>query len=140
MKISAVARTNVVTCSPDTPIREVAEIMIKKNIGSVIVVDPAKPTGPIGIVGERDVVKAFAAGLDPSTPASEIMSKLLVTIDADAHVAEALLLMREANVRRLVVTKGGELYGVIALKDIVYDIPLLKNHRRLFHQRKNINT
>jgi len=135
MKISAVARTNVVTCSPDTPIREVAEIMIKKNIGSVIVVDPAKPTGPIGIVGERDV-----AGLDPSTPASEIMSKLLVTIDADAHVAEALLLMREANVRRLVVTKGGELYGVIALKDIVYDIPLLKNHRRLFHQRKNINT
>ncbi|MEM0485011.1 MAG: CBS domain-containing protein [Pyrobaculum sp.] len=49
-----------------------------------------------------------------------------MTIDTDAHVAEALLLMREANVRRLVVTKGGELYGVIALKDIVYNIPLLK--------------
>ncbi|MEM0485010.1 MAG: hypothetical protein QW434_09990 [Pyrobaculum sp.] len=45
--------------------------MIKKNIGSVIVVDPAKPTRPLGIVGERDVVRAFATGLDPSTPASE---------------------------------------------------------------------
>ncbi|AET34039.1 CBS domain-containing protein [Pyrobaculum ferrireducens] len=126
MKVAAVARTNVVTCFPTTPIREVAELILAKNIGSVVVVDPANPTKPVGIVGERDLLKAYVAGMDPSTPVREIMSKLIITVDADAHIGEALLLMKEANVRRLVVTKGGELYGVVALRDIVYNIPLLK--------------
>ncbi|MGB9704512.1 MAG: CBS domain-containing protein [Pyrobaculum sp.] len=80
----------------------------------------------MGIVGERDLLKAYVAGVDPSTPVREIMSKLVITVGADAHIGEALLLMKEANVRRLVVTKGGELYGVVALRDVVYNIPLLK--------------
>ncbi|MCU7788479.1 CBS domain-containing protein [Pyrobaculum sp. 3827-6] len=125
MKVAAVAGTNVVTCLPTTPIGEVAELILARNIGSVVV-DPANPSKPVGIVGERDLLKAYVAGVDPSTPVREIMSKLIITVGADAHIGEALLLMKEANVRRLVVTKSGELYGVAALRDVVYNIPLLK--------------
>jgi CBS domain-containing protein len=125
VKVAAVARTSVVTCLPTTPIREVAELILARNIGSVVV-DPANPSKPVGIVGERNLLKAYVAWVDPSTPVREIISKLVITVGADAHIGEALLLMKEANVRRLVVTKGGELYGVVALKDVVYNIPLLK--------------
>lgn len=126
VKVAAVARTDVVAVTPNTPVREAAEIMLKKGVGSVVVVDPANPKRPLGIVGERDLLKAYVMGLSPDTPVSQVMAKLLVTVDAEAHVGEALLLMKANNVRRVIVTKGGELYGVLALRDIAYNIPLLK--------------
>jgi len=136
VKVVAVARTNVVTCTPNTPLREVVELMVERGVGSVVVVDPANPRRPVGIVGERDVLRALALGVDLSTPVSQVMSKLLVAVDAEAHVGEAVLAMREHNVRRVVVLKGGELYGVVALRDIVYNIPLLKEVVEYFQARQ----
>lgn len=126
MKVSGVARRAVVTCTPDTPLRDAVELMITKGVGCVVVVDPTDPQKPVGIVGERDALKAYLMGVDPSTPVAEVMNKILITIDADAHVAEALQTMKENNVRRVIVTKEGKLYGVVALRDLVYNIPLLK--------------
>jgi len=136
VKVAAVAKTNVVTCTPSTPLREVVELMVERGVGSVIVVDPANPKRPVGIVGERDVLRALALGADLSIPASQVMSKLLVTVDAEAHVGEAVLAMREHNVRRVIVLKGGELYGVVALRDIVYNIPLLREVLEYFQARQ----
>ncbi len=101
--------------------------MVKKGVGSVIVVDPANPTKPVGIVGERDVLRAYVLGVDPNTTASQVMNKLIATVDAEAHVAEALMVMKENNIRRVVVVKGGELYGVVALRDILFNVPTLRD-------------
>ncbi|MGB9704513.1 MAG: CBS domain-containing protein [Pyrobaculum sp.] len=43
MKVAAVARTSIVTCFPTTPIREVAELILAKNIGSVVVATRLTP-------------------------------------------------------------------------------------------------
>ncbi|MEM4742791.1 MAG: CBS domain-containing protein, partial [Pyrobaculum sp.] len=126
VKVASVAKTNVVTCTPGASLREAVELMLSRGVGSVVVVDPSDPSRPVGIVGERDVLKAILMGVDLQTPVSEVMNKILITVDVDVHVAEALLAMRENNVRRVIVTKEGKLYGVVALRDLVYNVPLLK--------------
>ncbi|MFN3805000.1 MAG: cyclic nucleotide-binding/CBS domain-containing protein [Pyrobaculum sp.] len=126
MKVASVARRDVVTCFPNTPLHEVAEVMVRKGVGSVVVVNPTSPTKPLGIIGERDVLRAYVLGVDPNTPASQVMNKLVATVDAEAHVAEVVMAMKENNIRRVVVIRGGELYGVVALRDILFNIPALK--------------
>ncbi|MEZ0319429.1 MAG: hypothetical protein ABWK05_05490 [Pyrobaculum sp.] len=52
----------------------------------------------------------------------QIVARLLVLIDAEAHVGEALLLMKTNNVRKVLVTRRGELYGVLALRNVAFNM------------------
>ena len=107
------------TIDYDATIIDAAKVMaVDKNFeGYVLILKKGKP---LGIITERDIVnEVMAKEIDPSkVNLTEIMSTPLITIDPDDDLLEASKLMRENNVRKLVVVKGEIIYGVITAKDI----------------------
>lgn len=126
MSVGQFARTDVKTIPPDATIREAASSLRRFNIGLLVVVDKADPTRVVGVVSERDIVRAVAEGVDLSKPVAEIMAKNVVTVDVEDPLRKAVELMRTHNIRHLVVLKDGKLYGVLSIRDLVYEDHALK--------------
>ncbi|MFP3346804.1 MAG: CBS domain-containing protein [Sulfolobaceae archaeon] len=109
-------KSSVITVDKNTILYEIAKTMTEKNIGSVIVVENGKP---VGIITERDIVRAIGKGKKLDTKAEEFMTASLITIKEDSPVTGALALMRQFNIRHLpVVNDKGELTGIISIRDI----------------------
>jgi CBS domain-containing protein len=112
-------------------IHAACKIMYENDIGAVVIVkgdkghhdneENIKGKQPIGIITERDVVKAIGS-LDPSlltAPLRQIMSKPLVTISMNGSIKDAIQTMQHNNIRRLItVENGGVMAGIITYKDI----------------------
>jgi len=109
-------KSSVITVDKNTILYETAKIMTEKNVGSVIVIENGKP---VGIITERDIVRAIGKGKKLDTKAEEFMTASLITIKEDSPVTGALALMRQFNIRHLpVVNDKGELTGIISIRDI----------------------
>jgi len=119
MPIGDYARGDVVTAPPDATAASLAEMMDSDRVGSVVITDTDDV--PVGIVTDRDLTtRIIAAGADPTTETAEsVMTPDPATLEADAPVLEATARMYEATVRRLPVTDGGTLVGIIALDDLI---------------------
>jgi CBS domain-containing protein len=78
-----------------------------------------------GIITDRDIViRCVAAGRDPGTvSAGDLALGTPYTVDADADVLEALLVMEEHRIRRLPVTGSHGLVGMITEADVVRNLP-----------------
>mgnify|MGYP001772593838 CR=1 FL=1 len=122
MKVRYLASTPPITAPPETPIREVASIMAKKRVGLVVL---TRGEDLVGVVSERDVVRAVAEDRDMGQPAETVATRHVVTIEADADVKEAASLFRRHNVRHLVVMDKGRVFGVLSIRDIVKERELL---------------
>lgn len=111
----------------DKSVAETAKIMMRtattvtREIGSVLV---AKNNEPIGILTERDILKkVVATGLDPAvTKISQVMSAPLITVPVDMSVGEASRIMIEKGIRRLPVTEGNKIVGIITTRDITREM------------------
>jgi CBS domain-containing protein len=101
--------------------------MAEKRIGLVVVVDKARPDVAIGVVSERDIVKAVANNVDMNLPVKEIMSSPVITVEGDEPIWNVAKIMRQHNIRHVVVTKGGKLFGVISIRDLVSEESILKS-------------
>jgi CBS domain-containing protein len=117
------------TVRKDASVQEAAKVMFNNRVGSVLVVDEdGKLTG---IVTERDLVYLVASGklhLASEYPVWEIMTENPVTANPNETVEDALLRMKEINVRHLpVVDEDGKPVGVVSIRDILsYMIDYLK--------------
>ncbi len=89
----------------------VMDLMAKENVGSIVVVENNQP---VGIITERDMLyRVLNAGKNLElTLVKDVMSKPLVTIDAERTIADALEIMHRHNIRRLIVTREGVLVGL----------------------------
>ena len=109
-------------------ILEVSQLMVEKNIGSVLVKNGKEF---IGIITERDLTqKVIGKGLDPkTTPVTETMSSPLITLDVEQPVTEANQFMAKHKIRHLAVTVEGEIEGILSVKDLVafYANPRLRH-------------
>ncbi len=118
--VKRVMARNIVTVDKQSTVMQVAEIMASKNVGSVLVVD--KGNGEfVGIVTERDIIrKVVAKGLDGSSYLVKgVMSSPLVAIESAKTIFEAGDLMDQKKVRHLAVTEGGEVIGVVSIRDLI---------------------
>jgi len=108
---------DVATVKPDTTVSEVARLMKKANIGSVIVGDKAKPQG---IFTERDIARRVVAeGLDPiDTPVSAAMTTKLITVDASEPLDRVFEVLSDGKFRHLPITDRGEVVGIVSLTDL----------------------
>jgi CBS domain-containing protein len=96
--------------------------MYREQVGTLVVMDPGAGELPIGFVTDRDIVtRCVAAGLDPDAESvASIMTVPVTTIHEDASVEDAVTLMSEVTIRRLVVTDSrNRLVGVLALDDVL---------------------
>ncbi len=118
MSVRDIMAVNVVTIQPDALILEVARLMAKMDIGSVVVVDGHKP---VGIITESDIVRrVIAAERDPTACiAKEVMSSPIIHVTSDTPLTEAMRVMARSGIRRLIVLKNDSLAGIITSRDIL---------------------
>lgn len=119
MTVYACCRTDVITVTPETSLLAVASLMEEESVGSVVVVEEAKP---VGIVTDRDLaLRAFVSGMDPEiTSVGEIMTPDPIVLEGGMGLFEAMEFMRGRGVRRMpVVDENGMLRGIITVDDII---------------------
>lgn len=111
--------TETVSIEPSQSVREAAQLMVRRHVGAVVVVDPSLP-GP-GILTERDVMRAVAEGADPETTTVEsCMTFEARTANAGWGLDDAAAAMTDGHFRHLlVVDDGGRMVGVVSMRDIV---------------------
>ena len=120
-KCSDIMTRDVVACTPQSTIVEVAQLMKEEDIGPVLVVDNEQSRTLVGIVTDRDIVlKVIAEGRDPKTTrVGDVMSKKLITCRADDDVDVAMRAMAQYQLRRIPVVEGNMmLVGIIAQADV----------------------
>jgi PAS domain S-box-containing protein len=107
------------SCPLDARITDVAALMTRHDFSAVTVVAPGGET--VGIVTDRDLAeRVVAAGLDPRAPVFHVMSSPVVSIGDSAPVYEAVLLMRQKNIRHLAVRDASDrVVGIVRTKEIV---------------------
>jgi CBS domain-containing protein len=109
----------VITVTPATPLKEVADTLAKHRIGAVVVSDGK--SGIAGIVSERDVVRAFSAhgGGVTGKSAGDIMTARVYTCSPRDSETDLMALMTEHRIRHLPVVDDGKLAGMISIGDVV---------------------
>jgi CBS domain-containing protein len=117
VKVRELTSSASVTVGPGHSLREAATIMSKHNVGSAVVQDNEELAG---ILTERDVLHAVAGGAEAETVmVAELMSRDVVTAGPDWDVVEAAATMVRHRVRHLVVYDGGQLLGVLSVRDVL---------------------
>lgn len=106
------------TIRPDAVAVEAAQQMRAGKVGALLVRDSGRD---LGIVSETDLArKVLAESRDPAqTRVGSVMSAPLVTIDIAASPHEASDLMAEAGIRHLAVLDGGEVVGMLSVRDLL---------------------
>ena len=108
----------VLTVNPGHTLREAAHAMADRVVGAAVVIDPEQP-GP-GIVTERDILNSIGKGEDPDRErVSEHLSAKLTFASPDWSLERAAEAMVMGGFRHLVVVDGGEMVGVLSMRDIV---------------------
>ena len=106
-------------CRSDTPLREVAEMMVANDCGEIPVCDDSRR--PIGVVTDRDIVcRLLAKGHDPlRATAKDCMSRPVIMCTPDVGIDECADLLERHQIRRApVVDAAGVLCGMIAQADL----------------------
>jgi CBS domain-containing protein len=116
--IGEVMTGSVVTATPETSVREAAELMRERNVGSIVLVDPEGM--PVGLLTDRDiVVGAVADGRDPGDHAGDHASTPVVCGRPEMDLEQAAELMMRHKIRRLPVLDGDRLTGIVTLDELV---------------------
>jgi CBS domain-containing protein len=116
MLLRDVMTAEVVTAAPDRTVREIAELMRERNVGSVVIVQDDRPTG---FVTDRDLaLSVIADGRDFGDHVADHASSPVITAEPSMDVEEGAELMVRHGVRRLVIVDGGHLRGIVTLDDL----------------------
>ncbi|MSX02000.1 MAG: CBS domain-containing protein [Actinobacteria bacterium] len=118
MNVSEAMSTSVLTVGPGHRLREVARLMRERHIGSAVVLDPEGPGH--GIITERDILNSIGAG---ESPDEEVVAAHMAPDIVFAHpewsLDEAAATMIHHGFRHLAVINGGELAGMLSMRDLV---------------------
>ena len=118
MKVSDLPPGDLLSVDPETTIGEVARQMRKGDADSVAVMSGGKL---VGIITERDLVRAIADGVDPQEARADLlMTADPATVDADEDVAVVAVKMMRLGIRHLpVVNKAGKPVGLVSARNLV---------------------
>jgi CBS domain-containing protein len=140
MNASDVMTHNVVSVAPDATISQVVELMLARGISGLLVVDA---TGTlVGIVTEGDLLHRDELGTDhrrswwlrliasPGRQAgdftrthgqrvADVMTRDVITVNADEPLADVVALMEERRIKRVPVLDGDRVVGVVSRADLL---------------------
>ena len=108
----------VLTIGPGLTLREAARMMSERGVGCAVVINEDTP-GP-GLLSERDVISSLGRGQDPDVErVGNHQSDSMISAAPDWSLERAAVEMARRNIRHLVVVDGGDLVGVLSIRDIV---------------------
>jgi signal-transduction protein with cAMP-binding, CBS, and nucleotidyltransferase domain len=115
-KVADAMTINPISINTDTTLLECARVMSEKHVGTVVV----KDWNSLGILTEQDIVrKAVANGVNVNEKVKDFMETKLITISPDMDIYDALIKMRDNNIRHLPVVENNEMVGLLTIKDIL---------------------
>jgi CBS domain-containing protein len=128
--ISEIVNKNVKVIDQEQNIFDTSKVMIDNNIGSVVVIENNENKNPVGIITERDIVRIISAFslADLEVPIRELMSSPLITLSKNTSVLDAMKLMYERKIRRVIILEETTLVGIVTEHDI---FKLLMSNREL---------
>jgi len=122
MLVSQILKTKgdlVFTISPHETVAEACRLLLERRVGAMVVVDVRDAV--VGILSERDVVKALAedgAGA-LARPVESCMTAEVIFADPGEVVDALMSRMTDRRIRHLPVLSGGRLVGIVSIGDLV---------------------
>jgi len=120
-KCSDIMTKDPLCCLPSDPVDKLAQLMGRRDIGPVLIIDNEQTRKLAGIVTNRDLaLKVVAEGRNANTTtAEEIMTRKVMTVRDDDDVQKALDMMSELQLRRIpVIDSSGRIVGILAQADV----------------------
>lgn len=118
MQVRDAMSTTVLTVGPGHTLRQIAQAMKERKVGAAVVDDPDGEGA--GIITERDILGSIAAGEDPeSETAGTHQTEDVVYAAPDWTLEQAADEMLRHNFRHLVVLDGGDVVGIVSMRDLV---------------------
>lgn len=118
-RILAAKGRDVVTIEPHRTVADAAELLARKGIGAIVVIDGAGAVA--GIFSERDIVRLLAAkGIDAlQDEVASWMTRSVVTTSQSVSVHSLMEQMTSGRFRHFPVVEGGALVGIVSIGDVV---------------------
>ena len=121
MIVQSIMTENPACCTVETPLNEVAQMMLDFDCGEIPVVAAKNSRKPVGVVTDRDIAtRVVARGHDPRTMvARDCMTSPCVTVTGGTSVKAVCELMELSQIRRVPVVDGnGDICGIVSLADV----------------------
>ena len=112
---------DVVTTNGKVTVKETMELLFKRHIGSIVIVDDSQKC--IGIFTERDAIRVVAQNIPLDGPIEKTMTKNPFTINEDSTFEEAKYVIKSAKIRHLpVIDANGKIVGLISVRTILDEL------------------
>ena len=119
-RVRDVMTRGVITVPFDTPVSEIAKLLVRERISGIVVTAPNGEA--VGVISEIDIIKVFEKDWDKLT-AEDVMSTVVRTIDPETTLRKAAAIMRDLNIHRLVILSlkpaPGVPIGILTASDIL---------------------
>jgi CBS domain-containing protein len=107
---------NLLTVEPGLPLKEVAERMVSRDVGAVLVTEGGRL---VGILTERDVLRAVAGGITDTTTVADWMTPNPETMEPDETMRQAAVLMIHGGFRHMPIVEGEDVVGMLSIRDLM---------------------
>jgi CBS domain-containing protein len=107
---------DLLTVAPGDALGEVAQRMVDRDVGAVLVMEGEQLTG---ILTERDVLRAVAAGIEDETIVSDWMTRDPETMSPDDTTQHAAVLMIHGGFRHMPLVEDERVVGMLSIRDLM---------------------
>jgi CBS domain-containing protein len=112
---------DVVTTTKNVAIKDCIEILSKRHIGALVIINQERKIE--GIFTERDAIRVVAQNIPLDAAVEKVMTKNVFTIKVDSTLQEARTIIRQHGIRHLPVIDGeGKLAGLISVRYLLHEL------------------
>jgi len=103
--------------SPHDTVKRACEVMMEFDIGSLVVVENDEV---VGFFTKTDIIRRVVIpGRPNTTPVREIMTRELITVDANTPLRSVLDTMSKKGIKHILVSEGGKIVGIFSISDLL---------------------
>jgi CBS domain-containing protein len=118
MNLADIMLTEVLWVTPETKLREAAHALVDGDRGAACVWN-AETEELVGIISERDLLRAFALGTAHDSAVADSMTRHVLTAAPEKTIPEALAIMIDGRFRHLPVIDKGRVVGIVSIRDLL---------------------